>query len=147
MQKTKRFLKCLDCDYINEINVEKCIICGSKNLVLYVKKDKRVVYYFISLFSISIFFLYLLVYFKANRTKLEYTQDITFVSEKIPSNYYTYISSLKKISSFNEPDENDVNTMINALRYDDSNIREISCRTLKKWNRLPPRYNEICLNE
>lgn len=144
----KRFLKCLDCDYLNSVDVEKCNICGSKNLALYTKNNKKMSYYSLLVLATFLFFC-VIVYFRfsfdSEKNKIE--KSITFVSEKIPSNYYTYLSSLKKISKFDKPDQNDVNVMINALRYDDKNIREIACKTLKRWKKLPPKYFDVCLEK
>lgn len=141
----KSFLRCLDCGYLNDVDAKRCGVCGGEKLVFHTEKRKLNTSYLYLFSVLLLLFVFLVNYLLSSNRKNTNFEDITFVSERIPSNYYTYLSSLNKISNFKQPDENDINALINSLRYEDERIRSISCKTLKRWKKLPPRYFQLCL--
>lgn len=139
----KKRLKCIDCGYINMEGDLKCAVCGGSSFSeIYIEKDKQIYY------LLGFLILFMFVYFGIiNKRKPEDIQShITFVSERLPSNYYTYLYSLRQMKSIKNPDSNDINAITHAFIYNDKMIRKEACSIFKKWNKKEfSQYKIFCL--
>ncbi|NLH39767.1 MAG: hypothetical protein GX445_06870 [Elusimicrobia bacterium] len=124
---------CKNCGYKNDLDNERCDICGSEKLVRFDLKGKnKRVYFSISLLILAAVLFYL---FKPEKKNLEKKVDDVgiFVSENRPINYYTYLRSIKQLGYIKDPDENDERAVIRAMGYDDEDLKNAAVETIKKW--------------
>lgn len=125
---------CRDCGYKNRENVERCGVCGGKNLEIIEYKPLNYRY----LYSILFFLFIIIIFYYFTFTGTIKREDIkgeipVFLSEKKPINYYTYLKSIKNLSRLKKLDENDKKVIERSILSDDPQIREAALYVMDIW--------------
>lgn len=141
----KEYKLCLNCGYKNDVGKEECVICGGKKFILKRDEEKKD---FPKYFLVLIFVFIGIIFYVYNiqQSKVEQTSSFRFfVSEEKPfMNYHTYVLSLDSMKKIKNPDDNDINAVLNALRYKDETIRKKTCELLVLWKKTETDYFQKC---
>jgi hypothetical protein len=131
--KEVKYKLCSSCGYKNDLEKEKCVICGGKEFKDYEEKNSLSSLILISVFIILFF---VVVYNYINLRKVKGNKDDipVFVSEKRMINYHTYLMSIKNMS-YIKPDEHDIDVIKKAMKSPDPVISSSAISTFRLWRK------------